>query len=173
MRIANRIMSSHPNAYPFTYEEANTYPVSGPLEIAQLSFANNTVNYTQNAIYKNAANYLKIDLIAPAKIKIDVDNGLEEDIFSTVILKYQNGENWTIKTGNDLNIDPGTKIEWASLLINTQSQDQNSWSYSVSISPGKTEDFNVYNAYPNPLMGQNNEFEMKLISAVTQNIKIN
>ena len=173
MRIANRIMSSHPNAYPFTYEEADTYPVSGPLEIAQLSFENNIVNYTQNAIYKNAANYLKIDLLAPAKIKINVDNGFEEDIFSAVILKYQNGENYTIKTGNDLNIDPGTKIEWASLLINTQSQNQNSWSYSVSISPGKTEDFNVYNAYPNPYISQNNKFETKLISPVTQNIKIN
>ena len=173
MRIANRIMSNHPNASPFTYKEADTYPVSGPLEIAQLSFENNTVTYIQNSIYKNSGNYLKIDLFAPANIKIEVTNGLNEDIFSALIFKHQNGNNWTVRTGNDLNIDPSTGIEWASLLLNTQNQNQSSWSYNCTISQGQTEDFNVTNVYSNPYTGNSNKFETKLISAVTQNIKIN
>ena len=173
MRIANRVMSNHPNASPFTYEEANAYPVSGPLEITQLSFENNTINYIQNAIYKNSANYLKIDLFTPAKIKIDVVNGFEEDIFSALIFKHQNGNNWTIRTGNTFNIDPGAGIEWASLLINTQNQNQSSWSYSCTISQGENEDFNINNVYPNPFTSKSNKFKTKLISTITQNIEIN
>ncbi|MDC3333567.1 T9SS type A sorting domain-containing protein, partial [Candidatus Marinimicrobia bacterium] len=43
----------------------------------------------------------------------------------------------------------------------------------LSIGPGKTEDFNVNNDYPNPYISQNDKFTTKLISSVTQNVKIN
>jgi len=173
MRIANRIMSSHPNAAPFTYEEAESYPINGPLEIAQLSFENSSVNYTQNSLYKNSGNYLKIDLFAPAKINIVVNDGLREDIFSALIFKYQNVNRWIVRTGYNLNIDPSIGIEWASLLLNTQSQNQNSWSYSCTISQGEYEDFNILHVYPNPYTRLSSKFETKLISPFAQNIDIN
>ena len=47
MRIANRIMSDHPNAEPYTYSEAQQYPVTSPYEISSLIFNNNSpVSYT-------------------------------------------------------------------------------------------------------------------------------
>ena len=42
MRIANRIMSNHPNAEPYTYAEAQQYPVTSPYEISSLIFNNNS-----------------------------------------------------------------------------------------------------------------------------------
>ena len=43
MRIANRIMSSHPNAEPYTYQEAESYPVTAPNEITSFVYNNNQI----------------------------------------------------------------------------------------------------------------------------------
>ena len=58
MRIANRIMSSHPNANPFTYLEAEAYPVTGPLEIAQLYFEDQIISNLITKAEKNLGQHL-------------------------------------------------------------------------------------------------------------------
>ena len=50
MRIANRIMSSHPNAEPYTYQEAESYPVTAPNEITSFVFNNDQIAYDQNSL---------------------------------------------------------------------------------------------------------------------------
>ena len=173
MRIANRIMSNNLNASPFTYEEAQYYPVSGPLEIVQLSFENNLIEYTQSYLEANSGNYLKLDISSPANISITVQNGIRDELFSAVIFKHKDRDSWTIRNGFELNIDPSVGLEWATILVNTQSQSQDSWSYKCSITRGESEELMIYNTYPNPFIKSNSKFESRLTSTINQNVKIN
>ena len=99
MRIANRIMSSHQNADPFTYIEAESYPVTGPLEIAQLYFEDQIIEYSQNYLAVNSANYIKLDLVAPAKISISILDGYVDDLFHAIVFKHKDRDAWTIRSG--------------------------------------------------------------------------
>ena len=172
MRIANRIMSSHQNADPFTYIEAESYPVTGPLEIAQLYFEDQIIEYSQNYLAVNSANYIKLDLVAPAKISISILDGYVDDLFHAIVFKHKDRDAWTIRSGNNFNIDPSVGIDWATIIINTQSQNQDRWSYKTKIESGISEELIVNNTYPNPFIKNENEFISRFISNIDQNINI-
>ena len=174
MRIANRIMSNHPNAEPYTYAEAQQYPVTSPYEISSLIFNNNSpITYEQNSLKLYASNYIGMEISSPSRILIENTDGPNSDLFGSIIFKYQNENKWSIRTGYDINLDPSVNIEWATILINAQSQTENNWDYRITLSDGYIEDLVVSGIYPNPNTYRNSGLKIKLLSSLPQKIKIN
>ena len=173
MRIANKIMSNHPNAEPYTYKEADDYPITGPYEIASLVFNDEPVIYDQNSLSLYSSNYIKLNLSSSARIFIENKDGPIDDLFGAVMFKHKNRENWTIYQGYDFNIDPSINIEWATLLVSAQDQNENDWDYKVTISEGYNEDLILRRIYPNPYIYKNSKIEIKLLSTTPQSITIN
>jgi len=173
MRIANRIMSDHPNAEPYTYKEADDYPVTGPYEIASLVFNDNPVTYEQNSLSLYSSNYIKLNLSSSARVLIENKDGPIDDLFGTVMFKHRDRDNWTIYQGYDFNIDPSINIEWATLLVSAQEQNESDWDYKVTISDGYNEDLILRRIYPNPYIYNNSEIGIKILSTTPQNVKIN
>ena len=173
MRIANRIMTEHPNAKPYTYKEANDYPVTGPYEIASLIFNNDSVIYEQNSLSLYSSNYIKLDLSSPARIFLENKDGPIDDLFGSVIIKYKDMNNWAIFQGNDFNIDPSINIEWATLLVSAQNQNENDWDYKVTISEGYNENLVLKRIYPNPYIYKNSAIEINILLTTPQSITIN
>ena len=173
MRIANRIMSDHPNADPYTYKEADDYPVTGPYEIASLIFNDNPVNYEQNSLSLYSSNYIKLNLSSSARVFIENKDGPSDDLFGAVMFKHKNRDNWTIYQGYDFNIDPSINIEWATIIVSAQNQNENDWDYRVTISEGYNEDLILRHIYPNPYIYKNSEIGLKILSTTPQSIKIN
>ena len=64
-------------------------------------------------------------------------------------------------------------IEWATILINAQSQTENNWDYRITISDGYIEDLVISGIYPNPNTHRNSRLKIKLLSSLPQKIKIN
>ena len=172
MRIANRIMSNHPNAEPYTYKEADYYPVVGPYEIANLAFNNDPLIYEQNSLSLYSSNYIKLNASIPARVFIENKDGPINDLFGAVIFKHQN-DNWTIYKGYDFNIDPSINIEWATILVSAQGQIENDWDYKVTISEGYDEDIILENIYPNPTIYKNSKIEIKMLSTSKQSVDVN
>ena len=172
MRIANRIMSDHPNAEPYTYKEADDYPVTVPYEIANLVFNDNPVTYEQNSLSLYSSNYIKLNLSSSASVNIENRDGPIEDLIGAIIFKHKDRDNWTIYQGYDFNIDPSINIEWITLLVSAQGQNENDWDYKVTISEGYNEDLILRRIYPNPYIYKNSEIGIKLLSTTPQNIKI-
>ena len=173
MRIANRIMSSHPNAEPYTYQEAESYPVTAPNEITSFVFNNNQIAYDQNSLKLYSTHYLGLNLSSPARIFIENKDGPISDLFGAVIFKHENKNKWSIRKGYDLNIDPSINIEWATLLISAQGQVENDWDYTITISDGYSEDLVVSGIYPNPFIYKNSKVQIKILSTISQKVKIN
>ncbi len=173
MRIANKIMSNHPNTEPYTYKEADDYPITGPYEIASLVFNDEPVTYDQNSLSLYSSNYIKLNLSSSARIFIENKDGPIDDLFGAVMFKHKNRENWTIYQGYDFNIDPSINIEWATLLVSAQDQNENNWDYKVTISEGYNEDLILRRIYPNPYIYKNSKIEIKLLSTTPQSITIN
>ncbi|SUZ48111.1 uncharacterized protein METZ01_LOCUS965 [marine metagenome] len=173
MRIANRIMSSHPNAEPYTYQEAENYPVTAPYEITSLSFNNNNpIVYEQNSLTLYSSNYIKLNILSPSRILIENKDGPNSDLFGAIIFKHENENNWTIRKGYDINIDPSINIEWATLLVGAQGQSEDDWDYKVTISNGYNEDLVVSSIYPNPFIYTNSKIGIKILSVIPQKIQI-
>ena len=173
MRIANRIMSSHPNAEPYTYQEAENYPVTAPYEIASLTFNNdNPIVYEQNSLTLYSSNYIKLNILSPSRILIENKDGPITDLFGAIIYKHENGNNWTIRQGYDINIDPSINIEWATLIVSAQEQSEDDWDYKVTISDGYIEDLVVSSIYPNPFIYTNSKIGIKILSAISQKIQV-
>ena len=169
MRIANRIMSSQQNADPFTYVEAESY-CNRPTRNRALYFEDQIIEYSQNYLAVNSANYIKLDLVAPAKISISILDGYVDDLFHAIVFKHKDRDAWTIH-GNNFNIDPSVGVDWATIIINTQNQNQDRWSYKTKIESGISE-LIVNNTYPNPFIKNENEFISRFISTIDQNINI-
>ena len=173
MRIANRIMSSHPNAEPYTYQEAESYPVTAPNEITSFVFNNDQIAYDQNSLKLYSTHYIGLNLSSPTRIFIENKDGPISDLFGAVIFKHENDNKWSIRKGYDINIDPSINIEWATLLISAQGQVENDWDYTITISDGYSEDLVVSGIYPNPFIYKNSKVQIKILSTISQKVKIN
>ena len=174
MRIANRIMSSHPNAQPYTYQEAEDYPVTAPSEITSFVFNNgSTITYDQNSLKLYSSHYLGLSLGSPSKILIENNDGPITDLFGAVIFKHGNEDKWSIRQGYDINIDPSINIEWATLIISAQEQDADGWDYTITIDDGYSEDLVVSGIYPNPFIYKNSKVRIKILSTLSQKVKVN
>ena len=176
MRIANRIMSNHQNAEPYTYEEAFSYPVSGPNSIATLTFnKSEQINIFQNSLLLYSSHYYDLDINSPLKISIQNNSGPISDLFISTISKYSNSERWIIRHGNEINIDPEIGLEWSSLMINAHNNTVNNWDYSISLSNGSSEGFVISGIYPNPFIQStvNSIITIKIFSSIGQDAIVN
>ena len=106
------------------------------------------------------------------KISISILDGYVDDLFHAIVFKHKDRDAWTIRSGSNFNIDPSVGIDWASIIINTQSQNQDRWSYKTKIESGISEELIVNNTYPNPFVKNENEFISRFISTIDQNINI-
>ena len=175
MSIANRIMTNHSNADPYTYEEANEYPVTVPATISSFSFNyNDQINFNQNSLKLYASHYYNFDITSPIRIVINKSTGSIDDIFSSVIYKYKDQNKWQIDKGHDFNIDPNLNLDWISLLVTASKNTNNDLDYSINLSDGYALyiNSNSIHIFPNPISLINNNLKIKVISAYEQNLKI-
>jgi len=174
MRIANRIMSSNINAGIYRYEEAEGYPVEGPEIEESINYhTGDYENYSNSGLYLFSSHYIELDTDSPIVITINNDSGPNSDLSLFTIVKYENKKRWSIRTNNDINIDPIAGIDYISIIISAIGNNQNNWDYSLNIKDGEREDFSFYIPYPNPGSPKNPiNIELQVIEPQNLSIKI-
>jgi len=172
MRIANRIMSSNINAGMYTYEEADEYPVERP-EIKEYINYNkgDYESYSNSELYLLSSHYIELETDSPIVITINNNSGPNSDLSLFTVVKYDNKERWSIRTNNEINIDPLVGLDYISIIISATSDSQNNWDYSLNIIDGQREDFSFYSPYPNP-GGPKNPINIELQVIEPQNLSI-
>ncbi|MBI90224.1 MAG: hypothetical protein CMG60_09070 [Candidatus Marinimicrobia bacterium] len=172
MRIANRIMSSNINAGMYTYEEADEYPVERP-EIKEYINYNkgDYESYSNSELYLLSSHYIELETDSPIVITINNNSGPNSDLSLFTVVKYDNKERWSIRTNNEINIDPLVGLDYISIIISATSDSQNNWDYSLNIIDGQREDFSFYSPYPNP-GGPKNPINNELQVIEPQNLSI-
>ena len=93
-----------------------------------------------------------------------VVNESEGQIRLTSIIKLQGMDQWTIRSGNELNIDPEIGIDWISLIISAIGRDNSTWDWILQISDGYSEDFTSFSPYPNPSYGKRISMDLQVIT---------
>ena len=172
MRIANRIMSSNINAGMYTYEEADEYPVERP-EIKEYINYNkgDYESYSNSELYLLSSHYIELETDSPIVITINNNSGPNSDLSLFTVVKYDNKERWSIRTNNEINIDPLVGLDYISIIISATSDSQNNWDYSLNIIDGQREDFSFNSPYPNP-GGPKNPINIELQVIEPQNLSI-
>ena len=157
MVIANRIMSSSPNAGLFSYEEANTYPVSGPATFQTVTYnAGTNQSVTSTNLNRYASQYTQVNTTDPVIANLTNNSGPATDLNMHAIIAYADNS-WTVYSGNSINIDP-TGSSSLYLAVVSQDTSANNWDYQIDITDGELAvDNNVVPAfisvsqnYPNP-----------------------
>jgi len=154
MRIANRILSSHENAHPFSYEEAEGYltvvTTPGILDFITFELGDITTKSMSN-LDRYEATYYNLYTETPVEISIAAIDG---DFSVSTIVKYEDQNEWAVRTGTSLNIDPTIDIDYAAVVISSIGRGETNWSYELRFEDGYSEDFTLFNSYPNPSVGQ-------------------
>lgn len=174
MRIANRILSSHANAEPFTYAEAEFYPVSPP-PVKDIFFfeKGQSIYQVERSLKLYGSHYYSIDTNDPVKISILNQDGPQSDLFMAAVFKHNGNTDWTIRTGSEINLDPDFGWDWVSIIICAQDDSENNWDYGLTIEDGESDDLIVGNVFPNPRT--NNEpmqVEIYVVAPQTVSMKI-
>ena len=169
MRIANRILSDDVNALPYTYQEAPSYEMaispwgtsSGPQEQLVLHQIGNTTTISNQTLELYESQYYKIDTESPISIEID---SYEGQVHLSSIVKYVNKNQWSVRSGNKINIDPKIGIDWISLVISAIGPDMTTWDWSLTLYDGYSEDFTSFAPYPNPSFGSPISIDLQVIA---------
>ena len=157
MVIANRIMSSNPNAGLFSYEEANTYPVSGPATFQTVTYnAGTNQSVTSTNLNRFASQYTKVNTSDPVLANLANNSGPATDLNMHAIIAYADNS-WTVYSGNSINVDP-TGSSSLYLAVVSQDTSANNWDYQIDITDGELAVDNtvvpafisVSQNYPNP-----------------------
>jgi len=174
MRIANRIMSSNVNAGFYTYEEADNYPVERPAIQKYISYNKGDYeNYSNSELYLLSSHYIELETSNPIIITLNNDSGPDSDLSLFTVVKYNNKQLWSIRTNNEINIDPLAGFDYVSIIISATDNNQNNWDYSLNIKDGKREDFSFFIPYPNPGSPKNPiNIELEVIEPQNISIKI-
>ena len=90
----------------------------------------------------------------------------------TSILKLRDSDEWTVRSGNQINIDPEINLDWISLIVSPLGRDNNNWDWTIRISDGFSEDFTLFSPYPNPSIGELVSIDMQVISSQTITTRI-
>ena len=152
MRIANRILSSHPNAEPYTYAEAEHYPVSAPPVRDILLFERGQpLDKVERTLVLYASHYYTIDTSDPVRVSILDQDGPQTDLFMAAVFKHSGSTDWTIRTGHEINLDPDFGWDWLSLVISAQDDSGTDWDYELRLIDGESDDLIVGNLFPNPV----------------------
>ena len=160
MRIANRIL--HANAGIYSYIESEGYKsvintVPEQLLLFQTGTIENINNYSLE-LYESF--YYNLETVSPVKINLFESAG---NFVLSSIVKYKNSDNWTVRSNNTINIDPGLNIEWISLVVSALDDEESEWEYTIQLSDGYSDDFTLYNPYPNPSLGKNISLDLQII----------
>ena len=178
MRIANRILSSNENAGIYSYEEAEEYldsaEVAYPPPQNSIIFKEGNHKIISSSLLNGyETSYYSLQLIdrathhiAPVKIKFSPKTG---DFMFTTIIQLDSIE-WTIRSENELIIDPIIEYDWISFVVSAIGTDADNWDFSLIIQDGNTMDFTIYNPYPNPFNDQGIHFDLQVIK--NQNLDI-
>ena len=160
MRIANKILNA--NAGIYSYTESDGYKsVINPVPEELLFFQSGTIENTTNySLERYESNYYKLETTSPVEINFFQQQG--HSVLSSIV-KHEDIDKWTVRSANTINIDTGIDIEWISLVVSAIDGEQSQWEYTIQISDGYSEDFTLYNPYPNPSMGKNISLDLQSI----------
>ena len=151
MRIANKIMNT--NAGLYSYEEADGYRSAGGYPLEKDIFYQKGVtqedSYFSLDLFETI--YYKIHTSDPVKIEI-IPYG--NNLSMTSIAKLKDQDQWSIKSGNEINIDTEMDLEWITLLISAIGFEENNWDYTIELRDGYSEDFSLKQPFPNPSYGK-------------------
>ena len=164
MRISNRILNS--NAGIYSYNEADEYRlIVDPPPEEFLIFNTGQIETKQGqglSLYESL--YYSVISDVPLRIQLTEING---EFKLSSIIKHRDEEQWTVRTGNDINIDPEMGIEYISFVLSATGEDQTNWNYRIQLSDGYSEDFTFYPPYPNPSFGQTVSMNIQVITEQT------
>ena len=161
MRIANKIMNT--NAGLYSYEEADGYRSAGgyPLE--------KDIFYQKGILQEDS--YLSLDLFETIYYKIHTSDPVKIEIIPygnnlsmTSIAKVKDQDQWSIKSGNEINIDTEMNLEWITLLISAIGFEENNWDYTIELRDGFSEDFSLKKPFPNPSFGKPITINLEVIN---------
>jgi len=171
MRIANRILSDSENADPYSYNEADGYRtvVTGPPEQYLIFEQGNIETEQDQSLRLYESIYYSLTTESPVKIELTKSDG---EFSLSSIIKHQGQQQWTIRTGNELNIDPEIGIEWVSLVVSSLGLDETNWDFTLQLKDGYSEDFTFFPPYPNPSYGNTVHIDLQVISEQTIHLKI-
>ena len=177
MRIANRILTDSEGAGIYRYEEATGYlsATTTPREIDLRYFnAGDLLIINDNPISKQLGHYQKLGHYQSLYYSISTDapmsiffNDITGNFRFSTIIKYEQNEQWIVRSEYEQNIDPEIDIEWISILISTVGENGNEWDFSLEFSDGYSEDFSSFSPYPNPSFGKNISMDIQVISKQT------
>ena len=158
MRIANKILNA--NAGIYSYTESDGYKsVINPVPEELLFFQSGTIENTTNySLERYESNYYKLETSSPVEINFFQQQG--NSVLSSIV-KHEDIDKWTVRSANTINIDTGMDIEWISLVVSAIDSEQSQWEYTIQISDGYSDDFTLYNPYPNPSMGKNISLDLQ------------
>ena len=80
------------------------------------------------------------------------------------ITKLQDKNQWSIRSGNKINIDTEMGIEWITFLVSALGSEEQNWDYTIEFKDGFSEDFTMSNPFPNPLFGKPVLFSIETVS---------
>ena len=171
MCIANKILSESERAELYRYEEAAGYrtQVSGPQEEFIIFNEQDTETLYNQSLMLYASNYYAVATDSPVRIKLTT---IEGDFALVAILKQLGTNNWTVRFGDDINIDPDLGFEWISLLVSAVGESETFWSYRLQLMDGYSENIESFIPYPNPSRGANILFPIQLMGPQTINLTV-
>ena len=158
MSVANQIMSSF-ESKNYSYEEAESYPVDGPIisDIINFQFGRkDTINSSK--LSRFGSEYFQVISNDPVLINLTNKSGSLPDLQLNAILK-KNDNSYSIISSPSINIDPS---ELKSIFLSIVSQDTigGNWDYQLSVENGKSGtninspiEFVLNRPYPNPFNG--------------------
>ena len=161
MRIANKIMNS--NAGIYSYEEADGYISAG----ANIDGIN--IFYQKGEVQQKS--YFNLDLFQTNYYQVHTSNPIEveiiphnENVPMLSITKLQDKNQWSIRSGNKINIDTEMGIEWITFLVSALGSEEQNWDYTIEFKDGFSEDFTMSNPFPNPSFGKPVLFSIETVS---------
>ena len=175
VRIANQIMSSHQNAEPYTYQEANGYltVVNRPNTKKELYYEKGYVDTESDlTLTLYASHYYSLETNSPVILALIPDSGPLSELSFSTITKLSGTNDWFVQMGTEVNIDPAIGMDRVSIIVSAIGDEGNNWDYTIRLEDGYSEDYTIFSPYPNPTMGVSTNIDLQVISEQTIIIKI-
>ena len=167
MVIANRILSSSTGSGIYSYEEADGYltVISEPAVYSYLIFSmGEALIETSNHLPLYASDYWTLDINDPVNIDLNNISGSSDDLSLYVVAKLFGQNEWTIQSGDSINLDSQIGFDWISIIVVSVGNEFNNWDYELIITDGQSElwinkpfiineiphTYNLFPPYPNP-----------------------
>ncbi len=172
MRVANQILSSSENAGIYAYEEAEGYlsVVNQPPKKEYLIFEKGDIDQIENfSLQRFSSHYYSLITESPVSLSLIATSG---EFYFTSVVKIYGTDQWVVKSGSELNIDPKLGFEWIVLIVSAIGEDETYWDYILRLEDGYSEDFTFYSPYPNPSKGQSVTLQFQVITEQTIEFRI-